>query len=523
MLNCIPRRSLAQQVEVPSSRGTFVGQQIEDVLAFTGIPYARCRRFQLPERIESYGELSCTELGPRAPQPELRSARGVVSLLSSGKGYVASELPRDMEEDNCLTLQMYLPSSPENEKPLPVLVFVHGGLFTTGSNQDETFQGRRHGHLAATQKIAVVLVNYRLGPFGFLKTPGGEANLGVRDVLSALQWVHEEGRNFGLDVENITLGGQSSGAMLVGALLHAPSAKGLFRRVVMMSGGPQNIMSHEDAESIAEALTSTIDVWKASSSELLAAAMDMVPRFGLLPFQPCFDGHFLVEDVCVTGLDILTGVTEDEGSLFVPPWPLGAKSVGQAAEILENVLGSSQFDCRATEAELNEIVSEVQESYRVSKGRDVFRRLLSCVIFEAPFLKTARQLKASNNVYAYRNMVGAGHCGDLGFLFGSWDKDVVLRYLSGVSICNRYKALSSGRAMERLWGDTINYFVRHGKPSSEWPQYDDRNLVMALSPDGTATIPATAKAAECMSNVVKRQRRPYGLILPVPEGPISAL
>merc|ERR1712187_604368 len=104
----------------------------------------------------------------------------------------------------------------------------------------------------------------------------------------------------------------------------------------------------------------------------------------------------------------------------------------------------------------------VQENYHVTEGRDVFRRLLSCVVFEAPLLMTARQLKAHSNVYVYRNMVGPGHCGELGFVFGSWNKNVVFRYLSGLSMWSRRRAISEGRAMECLWGNIINSFVRTG-------------------------------------------------------------
>merc|ERR1712160_195219 len=108
-------------------------------------------------------------------------------------------------------------------------------------------------------------------------------------------------------------------------------------------------------------------------------------------------------------------------------------------------------------------------------------------------------------------MLGQCHGGELGFIFGTWDSNVVFRLMGGLSVWNRRSAVAQGRAMESLWGEVLNSFVRTGVPAAKWSKYDGQNLAMALHPDGLTEIPATAKAAEHMCSLMDNHRRPYGL------------
>jgi carboxylesterase type B len=306
--------------------------------------------------------------------------------------------------------------------------------------------------------------------------------------------------------------------MVVGALLHAPSARGLFNRAVMMSGSSQNILSSEDADAVGALLASRIsNVWTATTSEVLGAAAEMVPLHGMMPFQPCIDGDFLVDHACASGLDILLGVTENEALCFVPQLSFGGpKSIDEASDIFEEVLSHGQMDCGATQADRDEIIASVKASYDVEKSKDVFRRLLSLVVFESPFLASALEFKASNNLYVYRNMVGAGHAGELGFVFGTWNSNVASQLIGGLSVWNKQENARIGQAMESLWGKVLNSFVRTGTPADDWPLFDERSLAMSLGPEGLVEIPATAKATEQMCDLLRRRRRPWGLKFPEP-------
>lgn len=198
----------------------------------------------------------------------------------------------------------------------------------------------------------------------------------------------------------------------------------------------------------------------------------------------------------------------------MPRLPFSTASLEEATDALTAVLGEQQMDCNTTQAERDEVLEAVKECYNEHESSDMYRRLLSGVVFESPLLMSLRELKDANNVYVYRNALGPGHGGDLGFVFGTWNANTVYRFMSGLSVWNSYANVTQGRAMESLWGKTLNSFVRTGIPPEEWPQYDEQNLAMSLSPEGMTKVSATAKAVGCLSNLLSRHKSQYGLVIP---------
>jgi len=506
------KSSTRVEVEVETSQGTIVGFKSGSIAVFRGVPYARCQRFRLAERVEPFGRLNCTKSGLISPQPVLASPSGLLTLAVKGRGCIPSRLPDRMDEERCLNLQMYVP---QGRGPVPVFVYIHGGAFIYGSNRHYILQHKRGCKLAESQGVAVILINYRLGPLGFLKVPGGEANLGVRDVVAALRWIHAEGPSFGLDPGAVTLAGESAGAMITGALLRAPSVRGLFQRAVMMSGSPQNILPREDAELLGSRFASEIDPWASPLHKLLQVGVRIMDGHGPLPFQPCWDGDFLVEGFFAEGIDMLMGTTEDEMQFFrssLPLYPGGAAS-SSVADRLSDILGPEGMDCDATAEQIAEVVSEVQRSYSVKKDTETLIRLLSCLVFEAPLLTTAEELKDSNNIYLYRNDLGKGHGGELGFVFGTWDTNIVFRLMSGIAPLGGAKAAADGLAMEQLWGEVLGSFVRTGRPSDTWPRYGKEGLAVALRPAAPEVIPAFTRACKQICDLTSHARKPWGLKL----------
>ena len=126
------------------------------------------------------------------------------------------------------------------DRALPVMVWIHGGgqMYGTGASYDGT-------HLAMSQNVMVVTLNYRLGPMGWFHHPaitGSGAHrvtgqFALEDVIAALRWVRQNIGAFGGDADNVTLFGESAGAQNVYALLMAPSARGLFHKAIAESGG----------------------------------------------------------------------------------------------------------------------------------------------------------------------------------------------------------------------------------------------------------------------------------------------
>ncbi|CAG5010096.1 unnamed protein product [Parnassius apollo] len=141
---------------------------------------------------------------------------------------------REIGQLDCLHLNVYVPITAGTLNPLPVLVWIHGGYFTSGSG------GEYDPHDLVEQGIIVVTINYRLGPYGFmcLDIPSVPGNQGLKDQYTALRWVRRNIRAFGGNPYNITIGGQSAGACSVLLQLYSDNEK-LFNKVIVESGTPQ--------------------------------------------------------------------------------------------------------------------------------------------------------------------------------------------------------------------------------------------------------------------------------------------
>lgn len=193
---------------------------------FLGIPYAAApvgaRRFQVPAVAPAWeGERDATVQGATSPQfigpfPEL----DILALV--GPGWAKG--------DDYLNVNVWTPNP--QATGLPVMVFIHGGGFIGGSNSAPVQEGTAF----ARSGVVYVALNYRLGVEGFVPMDGAPTNLGLRDQLFALQWVQDNITAFGGDPANVTVFGESAGAMSIGNLVASPLAKGLFRRAIIQSG-----------------------------------------------------------------------------------------------------------------------------------------------------------------------------------------------------------------------------------------------------------------------------------------------
>lgn len=144
--------------------------------------------------------------------------------------------PPDVGTEDCLFVNVYTPLLPSNisqEELKPVMVWIHGGGFKTGSNQDVNHDGT---NLASRGDVVVAQLNYRVGNLGFLAIDNTvTGNYGLQDLMTGLQWVKNNIASFGGDPDKVTIFGESAGAAAVRALLAAPRAEGLFIRAILQS------------------------------------------------------------------------------------------------------------------------------------------------------------------------------------------------------------------------------------------------------------------------------------------------
>jgi para-nitrobenzyl esterase len=223
-------------IEVDLGSGRVAGLDRGTHVEFWGIPYAAAplgpARFQAPGPEPAWsGVRECFKPGPMAPQPP--------GLLEGLMGVTFRQ------SEDCLTVNVAAP--PLDGVRRPVLVWLHGGGFVTGTGALPWFDARAF----VAQGIVVVTVNYRLGVLGWadLSGLGAEApvNRGLLDQVAALRWIREHIHAFGGDSDEVTLAGESAGAMSIAALLAVPAAARLFARAILWSGSAHDVLDRAQA------------------------------------------------------------------------------------------------------------------------------------------------------------------------------------------------------------------------------------------------------------------------------------
>ncbi len=209
---------------VRTREGTVRGARDEGIAVFRGIPYATVDRFAPPVPPASWsGARDADDFGPIAPQV-------------AGAQFQRADL---LQDEQCLSLNVWTPGLDDAARP--VMVWIHGGSFRTGSGASPLYEGTT---LATRGDVVVITINYRLGALGFLAHPSlaedGEptGNWGLLDCVEALRWVQANAAAFGGDPGNVTVFGESAGAAAVSLLCVMPSARGLFHKAIVQSGAP---------------------------------------------------------------------------------------------------------------------------------------------------------------------------------------------------------------------------------------------------------------------------------------------
>lgn len=216
---------------VQTAAGAVQGTNEDGIYRYLGIPYAQVsERFVAAEEVEPWdGVFVADTYGPMSPQGSI-----------SGVGGEASQ---DGTDNNCQNLNIWTPGINDGEKR-PVMVWLHGGGFSTGSANEEGYDGE---NLSRDGDVVVVSVNHRLNVFGHLDLSAyGEkyqysANAGMTDIVAALQWIQDNIEAFGGDPENVTLFGQSGGGAKVLAMMTSPYAEGLFDKGIVQSGATETM------------------------------------------------------------------------------------------------------------------------------------------------------------------------------------------------------------------------------------------------------------------------------------------
>jgi para-nitrobenzyl esterase len=302
--------------------GKIRGKLIHDgrVRAYLGVPYAA----------PPIGSLRWAAPQPAAPW------KGVMSATEYGHRCMQGHVFDDMvfqdasPSEDCLTLNVFVPSDAPRGAELPVMFWIHGGGYAGGGSSEP----RHNGDFLPTKGVVLVTINYRLGVFGFLTLPqltaeqkGSSGNYGLMDMVAALRWVKSNIAAFGGNPAKVTIFGESAGSFAVSTLMAAPAAHGLFRSAIGESGAVLASASYayESLQARApqdERLFDALGVKSLAHARAVPAAdiLAAAAAANIARFSPVIDGRFLVEPVLSTyaagrqmHVPLLAGFNRDEG------------------------------------------------------------------------------------------------------------------------------------------------------------------------------------------------------------------
>lgn len=458
---------------VETTYGTVRGLEQGAITVWKGIPFARApiahRRFLSPQPLQPWsGVFDATQFGPSAPQ-------------TANLGSAAVDGRRTSED--CLSLNIWSPGADQQKRP--VMVYLHGGGFVYGSGSEPIYDGTS---FATQHDIVVVTCNYRLGLLGFLYLGDlvGEAyaqgNAALLDQIAALQWVHDNIAAFGGDPDQVTLMGESAGAMSIGNLLAMPAAQGLFQRAILESGASSSVLlTREQATGITQTVLKKLDLQASQGlalteapAEMLLAVQDEVDREwrGLEAFAPVIDGVTLpkhplrlIAEGASPAVPLLIGSNRDEWRLF---------TVLLGGDMEKVKAGLSQTFGAATGH-----VHEVYTQGRADKAPDLaWIDMQGDRAFRIPAIRQAEaQARQGAPVWMYRfdwvspavgEQLGACHGLEMPFVWNNLDTPFAHFLLGDAS--TRLRPLSD--RIHAAWAA----FIRTGTPNTaalaDWPPYD---------------------------------------------------
>jgi para-nitrobenzyl esterase len=464
---------------------------------YLGIRYAKAPtgalRFANPVAVEPHTQvMAASEHGSTCLQKFHLDEFGFDTVLSTGG------------DEDCLFLNVWTPGGTKR----PVMVFIHGGAFVLGSGS------AYNGDWMAQEGAVVVTLNYRLGPLGFLYYPalvteGGTAgNQGILDQLLALAWVQKNIAAFGGDPENVTVFGESAGAMSVCTLLASPKAKGLFHAAIIESGGCE--VTASPATGYAHALTYAAEVGCAGAPDVLAClravpAAELIEklRFGPLgsALEPHVDGVVLTDTPlklirkgAFNRVPLLSGsnANEVQGLAAADPAYFGLKTLswGKFGAALVATFGRDD-GLRLAELYGPGTYATPFDAWWTLKSDYI----LACPSLFAPQAVAARGLPAYHYVFTWADLgavsrvTGTVHGLDLFFVFGN------LGPLYTLIPADHYAAAQKLAArMRRLWAT----FARTHAPAAAdlgvpaWPQVGAGSMLLTYD---MAVDPAIKRAA----------------------------
>ncbi|XP_061825929.1 fatty acyl-CoA hydrolase precursor, medium chain-like [Nerophis lumbriciformis] len=505
---CVAAKSDAPIVHTAlgSLKGDYVSVKGKEtgVYAYLSVPFAKpplgpALRLSAPQDVDRWeGVRDATKQPPICMQ-----SRQVLQDVSELLGGLITEIP-DVSED-CLYLNIYTPESRAHDAKLPVMVWIHGGGFAIGSTS--SFDGSA---LAAYQDVVVVLIQYRLGIWGFSST-GDEhmsGNFGLLDQVQALRWVQKHIHNFGGDPSSVTIFGESAGGVSVSMLLLSPLSHGLIHRAIAQSGtAAMDALVTNDPLPVTKAIANRTGCNIESTQHIADCMKNLDPDTILkiteqekaMKIYINIDGVFLkkplnelFEKQEILNVPFMTGVNDHEGGWLLPAYVLPPNWT-EGIDREQFVNGFSAYNPNPEESIVTDLL--VDEYVGVgedrAKIRDAFTEMLGDMLFVIPAIKTANAHRdAGVPVYLYEyqhsphflrahrpSFVRSDHRDEVFAVFGFCFTTTHIRLTDA---CPEEEEQLSKTVMS-YWGA----FARTGSPNGDglahWPNYGGEEHFLGIS------------------------------------------
>lgn len=443
----------------------------QQIISFKGIPFAAPPvgplRWKAPQPVSPWqGIKDCSRFSASPMQPK----PAPFSMWTS-----EFLIPEEPISEDCLYLNVWTSSATKNKKK-PVLVWIYGGGFSSGGSACPIYDGEA----LARKDIVVVSINYRVGIFGFFAHPelkeDGEksGNFGLLDQIAALQWIKENIQSFGGDPKQVTIAGQSAGAMSVNALVASPMAAGLFNKAIAQSGA--NFTGTNPTKAIAEqeAQQTTKSLGAGSLQDLRKMDAETVLKKGAGMRRPYVDDHVLPDQIAAifrasrqNKVALLHGWNEDEGLVFG-----GLKNATDFVNDLRKTYGrNADFLIGAYRAANDTEVAQAQ----LDMARDQVFGLQG-------YLWLKEQDRQQLPVYCYRftrivpaegeyKKFKAFHTGEVPYAFNN------LRFVKRPWMASDHQLADM---MSGYWANFVKSGNPNGKGLPEWPIFDSNSKKMMV-------------------------------------------
>jgi len=421
----------------------------------------------------------------------------------------AAAPPREpARSEDCLYLNVWTSAGSPNDKR-PVMLWIYGGGFTGGAGGMAWYDGE---NLAAKGPV-IVTINYRLGSLGFFAHPdlakesghNASGNYGMMDAIAALQWVKRNIAAFGGDPNNVTVAGESAGAIMVGALVGSPQAKGLFKRAIAESGGWMGLTMarmRSSAEAQAGGAKAVDALGVKTMAELRAKPVDELT--GLQSAGLVVDGYVIPEDVSATfangkqnAVDVLTGSNKDEANFGICGPGVGLAGRGGSPMTIETFKSSAS-------RKYGEMAEQFLRLYPVATDADAPRAAHEACADEITWNMrqwAVAQEKQGKKAYTYffshiqtvngqPSPAGATHTAEISFAWNNPKGQATQTWNDA--------DLKLADQMSSYWVNFITKGDPNGAGLARWPEFKDlsssRVMIFADAPQAESAAPSAKMA-----------------------------